>query len=79
MGIETLGWLAALQTAEEGHFRPVGCESFGRAYAPPARWDQQPLEAQGMIEACQAAFAATGAPRWLRRGRARLRLVLRRQ
>ena len=65
MGIETLGWLAALQTAEEGHFRPVGCESFGRAYALPARWDQQPLEAQGMVEACQAALAATGAPAWL--------------
>ena len=65
MGIETLGWLAALQTAEEGHFRPVGCESFGRAYAPPVRWDQQPLEAQGMIEACQAAFAATRAPLWI--------------
>ncbi|HST37551.1 MAG TPA: hypothetical protein VLK25_13110 [Allosphingosinicella sp.] len=65
MGIETLGWLAALQTAEEGHFRAVGCESFGRAYAPPARWDQQPLEAQGMIEACEAAFAATGEARWL--------------
>lgn len=65
LGIETLDWLAALQTADEGHFRPVGSEGFGRAYAPPDRWDQQPLEAQGMIEACQAAFAATGAPRWL--------------
>lgn len=65
VGIETLGWLAALQTAEKGHFRAVGSESFGRAYLPPAHWDQQPLEAQGMIEACAAAFAATGAPRWL--------------
>ena len=65
MGIETLGWLAALQTAEEGHFRPWAARASARAYAPPARWDQQPLEAQGMIEACQAAFAATGEPRWL--------------
>jgi hypothetical protein len=65
IGIETLDWLATLQTAGQEHFRPVGCRSFDRAYADPERWDQQPLEAQGMIEACEAAFAATGAPRWL--------------
>jgi hypothetical protein len=64
-GLATLRWLADLQTAPEGHFRGVGSESFGRAHAPPARYDQQPLEAQGMIEACAAAHAASGDGRWI--------------
>ena len=68
-GLETLAWIAAKQTAPEGHFRPVGCESFGRAYGEPARYDQQPLEAQGMVEACAAAFAATGDPAWIAEAR----------
>lgn len=67
LGLATLGWLAELQTAPAGHFRAVGSESFGRLHALPRRFDQQPLEAQGMIEACAAAFAATGAPIWLER------------
>lgn len=67
LGLKMLGWLADLQTAPEGHFRAVGSESFGRAHALPRRYDQQPLEAQGMVEACQAAYAATGAPVWLAR------------
>ena len=46
-------------------FRAVGSESFGRVYADPLPFDQQPLEAQGMIEACRAAFEATGARRWI--------------
>jgi hypothetical protein len=66
-GLATLEWLARLQLAPAGHFRAVGSESFGRPHAPPARYDQQPLEAQGMIEACEAAFAATGAPVWRER------------
>ena len=33
----------------------------------PARYDQQPLEAQGMIEAAEAAFAAIGRSRLARR------------
>jgi hypothetical protein len=67
LGLETLGWLAGIQTAPEGHFRAVGSESFGREYCLPSLHDQQPLEAQGMIEACDAALAATGDAIWLDR------------
>ena len=66
-GLATLEWLAGMQRAPAGHFRAVGSESFGRVHAPPALYDQQPLEAQGMIEACEAAFAAAGAPVWRER------------
>ena len=65
LGLKTLGWIADKQVAREGHFRPVGSESFGHEYGEPARYDQQPLEAQGLIEACDAAFATTGDPIWI--------------
>ncbi len=55
---------SARQTSPEGRFRAVGTESFGRAYAEPLPFDQQPLEAQATIDACVAAFKATGDARW---------------
>ena len=63
-GLSTLSWIAARQTSPEGRFRAVGTESFGRAYADPMLFDQQPLEAQATIDACAAAFDATGDARW---------------
>jgi uncharacterized protein YyaL (SSP411 family) len=63
-GLATLEWLCAKQTAPEGHFRAVGSESFGREYADPLPFDQQPLEAYATIEACEAAYAVTGEVRW---------------
>jgi glycosyltransferase involved in cell wall biosynthesis len=65
-GCATLDWLIEQQTADEGHFRAVGHDSFGRAYARPLPFDQQPLEAWATIDACNAAFAATSDPRWSR-------------
>jgi glycosyltransferase involved in cell wall biosynthesis len=63
-GLDTLAWIVTKQTAPEGHFRAVGSESFGRVYAEPLPFDQQPLEAQATIDACAAAFDATGDRRW---------------
>ena len=67
-GISTLEWIVAKQTSPEGRFRAVGSESFGRPYAEPLQFDQQPLEAQATVEACQSAYAATRDPRWLKEG-----------
>ena len=67
LGLETLGWIANKQTAPEGHFRSVGSASFGLEYCEPNHYDQQPLEAQGMVEACAAAFAATKDTMWVAR------------
>jgi len=64
-GVLTLDWILSKQTAPNGKFRAVGSESFGRAYAEPLAFDQQPLEAQATIDACDAAFDATGDPRWI--------------
>ncbi|MES1973711.1 MAG: glycosyltransferase family 4 protein [Pseudomonadota bacterium] len=64
-GLSTLSWIVAQQTSPEGRFRAVGTESFGRAYEGPLPFDQQPLEAQATIDACSAAFKATGDARWV--------------
>jgi glycosyltransferase involved in cell wall biosynthesis len=63
-GVKALLWLAQQQTSPDGHFRAVGSDSFGRLYAPPLPFDQQPLEAWAAIDACDAAFAATGDTQW---------------
>ena len=63
-GLATLDWIVAQQTSPEGRFRAVGTESFGRVYEAPLTFDQQPLEAQATIDACAAAFKATGDARW---------------
>lgn len=69
-GIETLDWIADQTTAPDGQFRPVGTESFGEALTAPAHFDQQPLEAWAMIEACAAAWEATRDQRWIVRSKA---------
>ncbi|MHA6717931.1 glycosyltransferase family 4 protein [Sphingomonas sp. RS6] len=63
-GLETLAWIVDRQTSPEGRFRAVGTESFGRPYADPLPFDQQPLEAQATIDACLAAHEVTGEQRW---------------
>lgn len=63
-GIETLEWIVSRQTSPEGRFRAVGSESFGRPYADPLPFDQQPLEAQATVDACVAAHRATGDAKW---------------
>lgn len=63
-GLTTLDWIVAHQTSPEGRFRAVGTESFGRVYEAPLAFDQQPLEAQATIDACAAAFKATGDTKW---------------
>ena len=63
-GLSTLEWLVSRQTSPRGAFRPVGCKSFGRPYAPPLAFDQQPLEATATIDAAASAHGATGDERW---------------
>jgi glycosyltransferase involved in cell wall biosynthesis len=63
-GLETLRWISACQTSAQGHFRPIGSETFGQ----PGSWqpfDQQPLEAQAAIEAAHSAWVATRDKRWV--------------
>jgi glycosyltransferase involved in cell wall biosynthesis len=64
-GIRSLGWLAALQVAPAGYFRPIGTDSYGDKRALPRPFDQQPLEATATISASLAAWRAGGGTEWL--------------
>jgi len=64
VGIRSLRWLSALQTASSGYFRPVGTMSFGRRRQTPEAFDQQPVEASATISACLAAWRADGGAEW---------------
>jgi glycosyltransferase involved in cell wall biosynthesis len=63
-GIEALEWLSAIQTCPTGNFSAIGSDSFCRPFAEPLPHDQQPVEAAAMVDACDAAFVATGDPVW---------------
>jgi glycosyltransferase involved in cell wall biosynthesis len=64
IGLETLNWLNVTQTSEAGHFSAIGSDSFNRPFAHPLPHDQQPVEAAAMVDACDAAFLATGDDVW---------------
>jgi hypothetical protein len=64
IGLKTLGWLAKIQRAEEGHFVPIGSNGFCPRAGEKARFDQQPVEASTMVSACLEAFSVTGDSRW---------------
>lgn len=59
IGLKSLRWLLQAQTAEGGHFAPIGCNGFWVRDGEKARFDQQPLEAHAMVSACLEAFAVT--------------------
>ena len=64
LGLSCLEWLVRRQTSPRGTFRPVGCKGFGRPYAPPLAFDQQPLEATATIDAAAAAYEISGEEKW---------------
>ncbi|HMI18994.1 MAG TPA: glycosyltransferase family 4 protein [Sphingomonas sp.] len=64
-GLAALAWLDAKQTNGDGQFRAVGTDSFGRAYADPLPFDQQPLEAWATVDAMLFAHQVTRDTRWL--------------
>ena len=68
-GLEALRWIIARQISPSGYFRPVGSDSFGQDFAAPLPFDQQPLEVWAAIDACTAAWDATGEAIWLNHAR----------
>jgi len=63
MGLRSLKWLLTVQT-EEGHFVPVGNKGWYKQGGLRARFDQQPIEANAMIEACVEAYNITRDKTW---------------
>jgi len=64
MGLRSLEWLLTIQT-EKGHFVPIGNKGWYEKGGPKARFDQQPVEANAMIEACVEAFNVTRDKTWI--------------
>jgi glycosyltransferase involved in cell wall biosynthesis len=69
IGLRTLRWLADVQRAPAGHFRPIGSEGFYTQGQAPAQFDQQPLEAQSMVSASIEAYRATNDKFWMEQAR----------
>jgi hypothetical protein len=63
-GLRSLRWLLVMQTAPEGHFRPIGSHGFMLSRSAPMAFDQQPLEACATIAACVAADEVDPSTRW---------------
>ena len=63
-GLLSLKWLISTQRAADGHFAPVGSNGFLERGTSGALFDQQPVEACGVVSACLAAEAATGDAGW---------------
>lgn len=62
-GLQSLEWLIQVQTSEHNHFIPIAHTGWRRG-GTRARFDQQPIEAHCMIEACYQAYLATRERRW---------------
>jgi hypothetical protein len=63
-GLASLKWLLDIQT-ENGHFSPIGNNGWYEHGGAKARFDQQPIEADAMIEACVEAYKFTRNRDWL--------------
>jgi len=64
-GTRSLAWLMSTQTSKDGYFAPVGSNGFYGRGKPLAAFDQQPVEACGMVSACLEAHRVTGEQHWV--------------
>jgi hypothetical protein len=65
IGLTSLRWLMQAQTDPAGHFTPIGNGGWMTRAGPRARFDQQPIEAQHMVDALLTAYKLTRERRWL--------------
>ena len=63
-GEQSLNWLVSIQSSKSGFFSPIGSNGFYVRGGAKAQFDQQPIEASGMVSACLAAYRVTGAELW---------------
>ncbi|NLA05407.1 MAG: glycosyltransferase [Firmicutes bacterium] len=64
-GLCALNWLISMQTNPEGgQLSLVGNDGWYRRGGKKALFDQQPLDAAAMVDACHQAYLATGEHRW---------------
>jgi glycosyltransferase involved in cell wall biosynthesis len=64
-GLRSLAWLAKIQCSHDGYFAPIGSSRVYRRGEPKPDFDQQPIEACGMVSACLEAHRVTGDRGWM--------------
>jgi hypothetical protein len=64
-GFRSLEWLVQIQNDPKGHFVPIGNDGWWARNGHRARFDQQPIEAHNMIEACIEAYKISGDEKWI--------------
>ncbi len=64
-GLRALRWLLKQQTADNGHISIIGNHGWYPNGGEPAPFDQQPIEAMALIEACAEACVWTRSEYWL--------------
>jgi glycosyltransferase involved in cell wall biosynthesis len=68
-GLKSLDWLVSVQRSEDGFFAPIGSNGFYPRGGTKSLFDQQPVEACGMVSACLEAHRITGDKLWSERAR----------
>ncbi|MDD3927450.1 MAG: hypothetical protein PHT33_12415, partial [bacterium] len=69
IGLKALDWLFELQTHRCGHLSIIGNDGWCVRNDRQARFDQQPLDAHGLLEAALAAYFVERSHKWLQRAR----------
>lgn len=69
IGKQSLQWLLDIQTNEEGMLSIIGSNGWYVRGGKKAQFDQQPIEAHALIEACVEAYRVTREEHWLKQAR----------
>ena len=64
IGLRSLDWLLKIQTSEGGHLSLIGNQGWFPRGGAKAPFDQQPIEAHALLEACLEARAVTQDDQW---------------
>jgi glycosyltransferase involved in cell wall biosynthesis len=70
-GLHSLHWLLSTQCSKDGdeYFSPIGSNGFYEKDGIKSEFDQQPVEACGMVSACLTAQRSTGDVQWAKEAR----------
>lgn len=67
-GIESLKWLIEVQLDEkQGHISLIGNNGWLSKGKQKAKYDQQPIEIPGLIDACYQAYSVTNDKEWIKK------------
>ncbi len=65
LGLHVLRWLLEIQTNESGMLSVIGTDGWFPRGGPRARFDQQPIEAHALVDACVEAYHVTNDAYWV--------------